>query len=90
MLELDINIVLWLNQHSQMNRIVDGLLVAVNRYHLFRGAVVVALLWCAWMGSRQRLVTHDLFLVKAIFGVFVAIAVARACKTSCRPAAAVA
>jgi hypothetical protein len=31
MLELDINIVLWLNQHSQMNRIVDGFLVVVGR-----------------------------------------------------------
>lgn len=77
MSELDVNITLWLNQYSQMNQVFDSLVVVVNRYHLLRGVVIVALLWWAWMGSRTRLVTDDLFMVRTVLGVFVAIAVAR-------------
>jgi undecaprenyl-diphosphatase len=77
MTEFDVEIILWLNQFCQNIPIFDGLVVVVNRYHLFRGVVLVALLWWAWTASNARLVTPDLALVRIALGVFIAIAVAR-------------
>lgn len=77
MTAFDVDTILWLNQFSQNSPILDGLVIVVNRYHLFRGVVVVALLWWAWTASNTRLVTQDLSLVRTVVGVFIAIAVAR-------------
>lgn len=77
MADLDVALVLWLNQYSQRYPVVDTLMATVFAYQLFRGAVIVALLWWAWMGSRTRLVTDDLFLVRTVLGIIVALAVAR-------------
>jgi undecaprenyl-diphosphatase len=77
MTELDVEIILWLNQYSRNSPIFDGLVVVVNRYHLFRGVVMVALLWWAWAASNTRLVTPDLGLVRIALGLLAGIAVAR-------------
>ena len=77
MADLDVSIIQWLNQYSQMYPILDRLIAVTIRFDLFRAEVIVALLWWAWMGTRTRLVTDDLFLVRTILGITVAIAVAR-------------
>jgi len=76
-MDVDIQVVQWLNQYVNVYPLFDGFVVVANRYHLFRGVVIVALLWWAWMGSRTRLVTEDLLLVRTLLGLLVSILAAR-------------
>ena len=70
----DSSILQWLNQFAQVSPIADQAIGFLANSHLFKGGVVICLMWYAWFRhtSRRR------HLIATLLGSFVAMATARA------------
>jgi undecaprenyl-diphosphatase len=68
-------IISFLNRFAQKSWSLDALLVSITNTHLFRGVLVVAILWAIWFTSDERAEQNRQTILVTFLGMFLGVAV---------------
>ncbi len=73
----DASILLWLNRYANRSPSVDAAILYLNGSNIFKGAVLMAVVWWLWFAAGERRDRNREILVATIVACFVAIILGR-------------